>query len=310
MGAGFGARRVGRAARSLLSRVNRRFMHDPEWTIGVLAGPSPTQLRPLPGMSNPIIRASDLPGRRPLGFVADPFALEVDGRWHLLYEVLDLLTGRGRIAASSSADLRSWHHHGVVLSEPFHLSYPTTFLHEGEVYMVPEAWESGAVRLYRADPFPTRWVHVADLLHGPRLLDPTVFVVDGRWWMFLDSDLAGSAGTLELYGAPKLTGPWSRHPRSPLLRGRLDAARPAGRVVRWDDGSLVRLAQDCTVRYGDAVHALRIDRLDEHDYEESALVTRLLMGTGDGWSATSMHHADLHRREDGWLAFVDGHASA
>ena len=54
-----------------------------------------------------------------------------------------------------------------MLAEPFHLSYPYVFAWRGEYYMVPECHAAGAVRLYRAAEFPTRWVQVADLLTGP-----------------------------------------------------------------------------------------------------------------------------------------------
>jgi hypothetical protein len=300
-------RRVRRGVRRSLGRIDSRFTNDPDWTIGVLGGSSPRNLGPIDGVANPVITAGMARGA-PRGFVADPFALRVDDRWYVFYEAMDLWSRRGRIALSSSSDLRTWRHHGTVLSEPFHLSYPYVLQDGDDVYMIPEAFESGAVRLYRADPFPSRWVHVADLLTGPVLLDPSPFRTDAAWWMFVDTHESAYAGRLELFMAQDLVGPWTPHPMNPIVDDDPGSARPAGRVVRWDDG-LVRLTQDCSLRYGDAVHAMRIDVLEAGAYQESMLARRWLSGTDTGWNAGSMHHADLHRQGDGWVAFVDGHGS-
>lgn len=298
-----------RRVKRVLRRVSPRFGDDPDWTISLLRGASPFALSPPDGFTPPLLHRSDLPGRR-AAFVADPFGVRQDGRWYLFYEVLDRWRQRGHIEVSTSDDLRRWDHLGPVLREPFHLSYPQVIRHGADIYLVPEAQQSGAVRLYRASSFPTGWEHVADLLSGPVLLDATLFRSDGRWWMFADTSPTRRAGQLRLFGAPDLLGPWREHPASPVVRDDARIARPAGPVVRAD-GSLIRLAQDCVHRYGDAVHALRIDALSDRHYRETEIAAPLLAGVGHGWNATSMHHADLHRDTDGsWLAFVDGHASS
>lgn len=301
-------RRARRGVRRALQRMSPRFSDHPTWAISILRGPSPLRLETPVEVSPPVLSRDDLPGPW-ADFVADPFALRVDGRWFLFYEVFDVRRQLGHVEVSVSDDLRRWEHLGRVLREPFHLSYPHVFRADDEIWLLPEAWESGSVRLYRAVDFPTRWEHVADLLHGPALLDPTPFTFAGRWWLFADTDPEAAAGTLRLFTAPELLGPWSEHPASPVVRDDPRHARPAGRVVPVD-GRLLRVAQDCSVRYGGAVHARRIDRLDERTYAESPLAEPLLAGSGDGWNATAMHHVDLHHVDDEWVAFVDGHASA
>jgi hypothetical protein len=298
-------RRVKRATKRLLGRHLVAFTDDPAWSIAVYAGPTPRELRPLDEVAPPVISRREVPGGR-ASFVADPFGIRHEGRWFLFYEVLDLRTGRGEVAVSVGDDLHRWEHLGRVLREPFHLSYPQVFAWEGEHYLVPEAATSGAVRLYRAREFPRRWDHVADLVRGPVLLDPTLFHHAHRWWMYVETSPTGQAGELRLFSAPSLLGPWGEHPASPLVTADPAAARPAGRVVRWD-GALHRLAQDCSERYGGAVDAWRIEELTEDRYVEAAEAVPLLRGSGAGWNATAMHHLDLHRTDDGWVAFVDGH---
>jgi hypothetical protein len=271
------------------------------WSIGLYAGSSPLALRPLPG--NPVLTAADV-GDVPATFVADPFALRRGGVWHLFFEVLDRRTGRGAIGWATSAGACGWRYHSIVLSEPFHLSYPCVFTSGGEVYMTPESCEAGAVRLYRAVEFPQRWELVGELVAG-RLVDPSPFRAAGRWWMFACST-PETHDTLRLYMAEALAGPWREHPASPVVRGDASRARPAGRPVH-DGAGWLRFAQDCTSAYGRRVRALRITRIDADGYAESPCAGELLAPGGAAWNAQRIHHVDVHRLSDRrWVACVDG----
>jgi len=275
---------------------------DP-WSIGLYAGPDPLHLAPIPGRSPIMTReqVTDVPA----AFVADPFLLPHAGRWHLFFEILHHGRGIGEIGWASSPDLRGWSYGGVVLSESFHLSYPHVFAHGGEIYMTPEALGAGAVRLYRADPFPTRWVHAADLVPGA-LADPTPFRFADRWWMFA-CPTPSRHDALALFGADALHGPWTAHPASPLIAGDNRRARPGGRVVPCD-GRLLRFAQDCGPRYGSGVRAFAITALTADRYAERECSESPILGpAGAGWNGKGMHHVDAWRLPDGrWIAAVDG----
>jgi hypothetical protein len=274
---------------------------DP-WSIGLYAGPDPLHLAPS-GVANPIM-TRELVTDVPAAFVADPFLLPYRGEWHLFFEVLH--QGRmGEIGWASSPDTIDWNYRGIVLSEPFHLSYPHVFEHEGEVFMVPETLDAGAVRLYRADPFPTRWVQVADLIPG-RLADPTLFRFDNRWWMFA-CPAPSSHDALALFYADTLQGRWREHPASPLKTGDKSRSRPGGRVVTWD-GRLYRFAQDCGPRYGSGVRAFEITCLAPDRYAERECAESPILGpAGEGWNGKGMHHVDAWPiAPDRWIAAVDG----
>jgi len=86
-----------------------------------------------------------------------------------------------------------WDYQRSVLAEPFHLSYPHVFEWNSDFYMIPESYQAGAVRLYRAEEFPFRWGFVANLLEGPVFLDSSVFRHDGRWWMLTETSPARAA---------------------------------------------------------------------------------------------------------------------
>jgi hypothetical protein len=277
---------------------------DDPWSIGLYAGPDPLHLGPPLDVANPIM-AREQVNDVPAAFVADPFLLPWQGGWHLFFEILNHGRGTGEIGWASSADTRVWSYRGVVLSEPFHLSYPCVFEHEGEVFMVPETLGAGAVRLYRADPFPTRWVPVAELIER-RLADPTPFRFEGRWWMFA-CPAPSSHDALSLFCADALVGPWREHPASPLITGDRSRARPGGRVV-ISDGRLYRFAQNCGPRYGSGVRAFEITRLTPEYYAERECAEGPILGpAGTGWNGKGMHHVDAWQLAPGqWIAAVDG----
>jgi hypothetical protein len=277
---------------------------DGDWSIGVYRGPSPLLLFPPEASTQPVLSAAmvtDLAAR----FVADPFLVRDSGRWYMFFEVMPAGPRQGVVALAQSEDGRHWGYQGVVLREPFHLSYPHVFAWQGGYYMTPETLGAGCVRLYRADPFPAHWEPVANLVPG-RHADPTVFRAGGRWWMFSCTP-PGKNATLRLYHADALAGPWAEHPSSPVVRGDARLARPAGRVVVWR-GELLRFAQDCSERYGKQVSASRLLTLTRTEYREELAQAGPVLGPGPhGWNSQGMHHLDAQLAPDGgWLAAVDG----
>jgi hypothetical protein len=277
------------------------------WSIGIYGGESPLALAPRQGAVNPVLSAAavtDVAAR----FVADPFLVRLRGRWYMFFEVFDDARDKGVIALAESADGLAWEYRGVVLEEPFHLSYPHVVEWQGSFYMTPETLAPAAVRLYRADPFPERWTFAGQLVAGV-LADPTPFRFRDRWWMLACSTpWRHRHDTLLLFSAADLAGRWQPHPRNPLVAGDPSRARPAGRVLAWN-GRLLRFAQDCSRTYGGAVRALSIRSLTPTDYaEEEATGPLPLLGPGgDAWNRRGMHHCDLHHLPGGgWIAGVDG----
>jgi hypothetical protein len=276
------------------------------WSIGIYTGDSPFQLHAPPDHRNPVLTSdavSDLPAK----FVADPFLVRGDSVWYMFFEVLNRQTDKGEIALAVSDNGFDWRYRQRVLAEPFHLSYPYVFKWRGVYYMVPETLKAGAVRLYRAQTFPTRWSYVAPLLQGA-WADPSIFRFANKWWMFACSP-PYQHDTLWLFFADDLRGPWRKHPASPIIAGDKHRARPAGRVLVFDN-RIIRFAQDCMRRYGSQVRAFEISELTttryvEREHENSPVLT----ASGAGWNRLAMHHVDPHLMPDGkWIACVDGHS--
>ena len=275
-----------------------------EWSIGIYSGPSPIELRPAAGVSNPVLTRADV-WDCTASFVADPFMVFEDGTWYMFFEVMNALTGRGAIGLAVSRDATNWQYRRIVLQEPFHLSYPNVFQWRDDYYMIPEALATEAVCLYRAAPFPERWILVANLVKGT-LADPSPFRHANRWWMFA-CGAPRSHDNLRLFHSEHLTRGWCEAAVSPLIHGDRRSARPAGRVVACND-RIIRFAQDCDPWYGRQVRAFQVDTLSPIAYhEEPAPEPVLLSNSLDGWNSSGMHHVDAHPIMKGtWIACVDG----
>ena len=310
---------LGHSMVSLRSLVRRLLRRPPPrqlnsalrpWSIGIYAGPSPYSLQPAPGIVNPVLTREDV-SDVPAILVADPFMVRAGNAWQMFFEVMNARTAKGEIGCAVSEDLAQWTYRGIVLAERFHLSYPYVFEWMGAHYMIPESYEAGAVRLYRARRFPDRWTHVETLLTGECLVDTSVAHVDGRWWMLVQDSPMPRHDRLRLYTADALTGPWREHPASPIVDGDPRAARPAGRMLVYD-GRVLRFAQDCDGGYGLAVRAFEVDPLTAETYKDRQVgPDPMLTGSGTGWNGGGMHHVDAHRVGPGqWVAAVDGWPSA
>ncbi|MCB8882449.1 formyl transferase [Acidisoma cellulosilytica] len=196
-------------------------------------------------------------------FRADPFGLWRDGLLHVFAEGFSYRDRRGYIdllvydAQLTLLDSRT------VLREPWHLSYPFVFEAEGEIWMLPEAFQSGTLTLYRAKTFPGEWEAVCQIPLDGAAIDATPFFWQDRWWLFYAPSHSKRAkqSHLHIAYADRLTGPWHLHPGNPVHID-IASARPGGTPI-LQGGSIILPVQDCRRTYGAAIRLLEIAHLDE-----------------------------------------------
>lgn len=274
------------------------------YSIGIYEGDSPLNISPPASIRNPVLTAKDVTDIR-ARFVADPFMVKEDATWYMFFEAMNIRSRHGDIGLAVSSNGLNWRYQQIVLDEPFHLSYPYVFRWNNEYYMIPESSKANSVRLYRAAGFPSRWSFVGNLLKG-YFIDPSIFFYENRWWIFSQTN---RCATLSLYYADDLMGPYTEHPKSPIIRGDGVPARPGGRVIVLDD-RIIRYAQDHHPTNGLQLCAFEITGLTTATYEEKLVAKKaILKGSGTGWNAKGMHHIDAHRIEakNRWMACVDGY---
>jgi hypothetical protein len=274
------------------------------WSIGIYRGKSLFELTAPPEGNNPVLTCESVSDVS-AGFVADPFMVRAGGVWYMFFEAFSLETDKGEIGLAISDNGLDWKYQQIVLSEPFHLSYPYVFEWDGEHYMIPETLEAEAIHLYKAIDFPTRWSDIGALVKST-CADPSIFRFRDRWWMVACST-PYQHDTLRLYFAEDLMGQWAEHPASPIVEGNKRSARPGGRVLVWSD-RIIRFAQDCIPAYGAQLRAFEISELTDTTYAEREHPNSpILTASGAGWNGRGMHHIDPYQLLDGqWIACVDG----
>lgn len=270
------------------------------WTVAVYKGSDPFSLSPVDGLS-PAFAPCHITDIRCDG-VADPFLLQRNDLFYLFFEVLNHATGRGEIAHAISSDGWKWEYQGVVLREPFHLSYPYVFESNGVIYMIPETRQTNSIRLYTASAFPFEWKHVSNLRTGA-YADSSVFFHDERWWMFTQRGL----DEMQILTSRNVEHGWTPHPLNPIWPGNRVYSRPGGRVLNYN-GDWYRFAQDGVRNYGNNLRAMRIDKLSTAEFEEKEIAgSPVLKASRQGWNAVGMHHLDAVPLANGeWLGVVDG----
>jgi len=290
-----GSYAVGRVASEALKRIYQLCLYSPHWRVGwrFVDDDGVWTRHSLEGV--PWNSIAD-PGYR---FYADPFPFNFRGKTFIFVEDFDHHGGKGIISAIPFDDAGQAGPAEPVLSEPWHLSYPYLFEHRGEVWMIPESSQSRKISLYRADPFPSRWVRDCDLIEDIDASDASLVQFEGKWWMFatVRDELGGRMDSLSLFCAEDLFGPWRPHPANPVL---IDAAgaRQAGQF-HLQDGRLWRPVQDCRDGYGRALGLAEVTRLDEQDY---AQVIRTVLRPDRNWPGRRVHTLSRFGR----LECIDG----
>ena len=157
-------------------RLLRKLSGEKEiYTIAVRPVPKAEGTDPLPALGG--TPYTMLPAR-PGFWYADPLLYHRDGRRWLYAEAMDLATGLGRIEVCELHDDGAAGEWQVALQEDFHLSFPTVFDWNGEVWMIPETGHDHSLRLYRCRVFPTKWELVQRFATDEELCD--AILVDRR----------------------------------------------------------------------------------------------------------------------------------
>lgn len=279
-------------------RKNARKGLDVCWSIGYRHLPNPFEL----DLADSIPTFSKLQISEPVQTVADPFLIRSDNnRLYLFHEVVYKTENRGKIAVSIfDPDNNRWEYQGVVIDEPFHLSYPYVFCADGSYYMIPESKAAKSVRLYAATDFPMKWELIKPIIENRKLVDPSLVYFEGKYYLF-----ANRKKRLYLYHTENLTGPWTLHPKSPVRRG--NYARCGGRIFQYN-AQLFRPAQNLSTGYGTSMRIFRIRKLSDKQYaEEPVGKGEFLHPFGNTWARFGMHHFEVLKfSENDYFTVFDG----
>lgn len=226
---------------------------------------------------------------------ADPFIFRRNDDYYIFYEDLDYKTNFKKIRWVKIDDNLEAVEHGKAHGLPVYASYPFLLEHGDAIYCIPEAHKESNISLYKAISFPSQWEKVSTLIDSVKGVDPTLYHNGETWWIFYSDKADNPNEKLYLSFSRDLLGPYRSHPQNPIVVDR-SSARPAGNLLNLN-GTLFRLGQDCSQKYGTAVVVNKIVEMDESIYREQK---SLVLHPQKQWKYTDGFHT---------LTFYDGMAA-
>ena len=244
-----------------LREASRSFFFTDYWNIGVVKAPISAFL----DEEKPEVDWYPLRSRN--RFLADPFCLvdETDKHsLHIFYETYPYKEARGKLDYILYE--QSFGPEQKLIKEPFHLSYPYPIKHNGNYYLVPEAYESNSVFIYKAVDFPLSWEKSHVLMDGFAGIDNTIIKHEDTYWMFTTDRRDGFRHNLKLFYAEDLFSEWVPHPKNPVKTD-IRSARPAGTPFYYK-GNWYRPSMDYAEKIEGRIFINKVLKLSKTEYEE------------------------------------------
>lgn len=242
----------------------KHLFRQEDWNIAIVNVSLDTFLADVTGN---LQRAVWLPKKKKSLYLADPFVIKIGKETHLFAEQFDYSKGVGRLVTAKSTENFSIFR--PVTDEAFHFSFPFLLEFEGEVYCVPECYESNGVQMYRFDAIKGKLVYERYLIEDVKAVDPVLFQHENLWWLMFTTKSLPSVH-LYAYYAEHPFGPFVAHANNPI-KSDIRSARNAGAPFYYK-GMLVRPAQNCAGHYGKAVVLNQIIRLTISHFEEKSFL--------------------------------------
>jgi len=187
------------------------------------------------------------------GWFADPFIVSVkDNIVELFAEEMLYKTGRG-ILVYLKIDMCSWAiiEKRTILELDTHLSFPIFIREEGRIYVYPENYQSGALKIYEYDESSKRLVHPHVIIDAP-LLDTQILKSGDNYYAFgviYKTGLQKDTKNLFVYKAETLFGSYKL---IQVIENSRCEERGAG-LFFSENGQIIRPAQSCEGGYGKEV---------------------------------------------------------
>ena len=217
------------------------------------------------------------------GWIADPFLFEYHGEHYLFVEKVEKT--KGEIACYKFIDDEPVFQQ-IVVSEPYHLSYPCVFSHSGNIYMIPESADNRSIDLYKAIQFPTRWEKMCRLETGV-YYDTTYCNIDGKDYL-----ISYSPGIHNYSLCLFDLDTEKREVRKIAeMTYKSNIARPAGSLIK-EGNNLIRPAQDCSRKYGEKLLYYRVKALNQEQYDEELSYSLSVEDTGLPYQRIHTYNSD------------------
>lgn len=207
-------------------------------------------------------------------FVADPFIFYHNNNFYIFAEKYDFFNHKGVINAykienGKMADL------GTVLNEKFHLSFPYIFKFKNKIYMCPETYEKGEIRLYECMDFPMKWKFKKTLIKNVSAVDSMIFKNNKYWYLLTNIDSSASCDfSSELHcfytkSKSPITANWLAHKNNPII---YDANKGRNGGLILSNNEYYRVSQNIKYdKYGEGFNLNKIIKITPNIYLEKQI---------------------------------------
>lgn len=217
------------------------------------------------------------------GWIADPFFFEYKDEHYLFVEYVN--GKKGEIAYYKFIDNEPIFQK-VIISEPYHLSYPCVFIHGTDVYIIPESADNHSIDLYRAVSFPDKWEKVSRLAEGI-YYDTTYVNYEDKDYLITYTPKKGYF----VLGLFSFDIDERKIKKRSEVQYKENIGRPAGRLF-IENGKLIRPVQDCSRKYGENLFFYKVDGLDIGRLSETLIRTVSAKETDSSYQRIHTYNRD------------------
>lgn len=205
------------------------------------------------------------------GWFADPFILnQDDDLMTILAEEFVYSEGKGRIS-KLVVNKNDWSIRSItpVLSLDTHLSFPIFKEYQGKIYVYPENYQSGSLKIYEYDTLSDKLINPITIIDKP-LLDTQIFSLNDKYYA---CGVAYSQATMDdtkklfIYEANDFFGPYKLYQ---VIENEHCEERGAGQIF-CDGNTLIRPCQNCEGAYGRSIIFKAIDIDESGNFVENEI---------------------------------------
>ena len=190
---------------------------------------------------------------------ADPFVFEYKGKTAIFVELMDYRYGWGTIGAFEIIDNKVSKVKEII-REKNHMSFPNVFIHENELYMIPETYSANNIHLYRCIDFPYKWEKDAIILENVQMVDHALYEKDGITYVVsYDLNMNHNRCFMLDWDKMKLV---EFYPDGEFCK-----ERPGGTFFE-NKGKLMRAIQECSRVYGEYIKLYVVENIDKSQFNE------------------------------------------
>ena len=198
---------------------------------------------------------------------ADPFVCTHEGRSWVFVELMNSYHILGQIAVAPIVGEQIGAFK-IIISEPFHMSFPNVFSWGGHWYMVPETYMARELRLYSCRNFPYEWALETVLLRDEELVDSALFPYENGF-LILSHDIRNRENSANRVFSLDMRTKTAKEVKP---AGNWRKERPGGTFWQ-ENGAWYHALQDCENCYGDYLHICRVHHFSDSEFMEEEVKT-------------------------------------